>query len=85
MPRPSLRSRSRKRLSLPSPGGSIKKHYKREKANFARCSRCGGILSGVSRLFPSRLSASQRRPERIYGGQLCPNCLRNLLKFTARG
>ncbi|MDH5438630.1 MAG: 50S ribosomal protein L34e [Candidatus Bathyarchaeota archaeon] len=87
MPRPSLRTRSRKRRSLRMPGGSTKTHYKREKTSVSRCSRCGQALSGVPHSTPSelrKLTASQRRLERVYGGQLCHNCVRELLKQAVR-
>ena len=87
MPRPKLRTRSRKRVSVRLPGGRTAIHYKREKPRPARCARCGGKLGGVPRLTPveiRRLPANQRRPERIYGGQLCPRCLREALKEAAR-
>ena len=87
MPEPSLRTRSRKRLLLRLPGGRLKKRFKREKVNFLRCFRCGGVLSGGPRLIPSgvgKLSASEKRVERVYGGQLCHSCLRELLKASVR-
>ncbi|MFB0501464.1 MAG: 50S ribosomal protein L34e [Candidatus Bathyarchaeia archaeon] len=87
MPRPSLRTRSKKRRSLRLPGGRSKTHYKREKPSVSRCSRCGQPLSGVPRSTPSelrKLTASRRRLERVYGGQLCHNCVRGLLKQAVR-
>lgn len=88
MPKPSQRTRSRKRQDLRLPGGRFETHYKREKPDVSRCSRCGRELSRIPRLIPSelrKLPASQRRVERIYGGQLCHGCLRDLLKQTVRG
>jgi len=87
MPKPSLRTRSRKRLPLRLPGGRAKTRFKREKAGILRCSRCGSILHGGPRLIPSRvakLSASEKKVERMFGGQLCPSCLRDALKSSAR-
>jgi len=87
VPRPKLRTRSRKRVNVRLPGGRTTTHYKREKPNPARCARCHGKLAGVPRLNPAeirKLPASQRRPERIYGGYLCPRCLRETLKEAAR-
>ncbi len=88
MPRPSLRTRSRKRRSAKLPGGRTTIHYKKEKAGFARCGRCGRQLSGIPRLDPSRirkLPQSRRRVERIYGGYLCHECLQEMLKEAVRG
>lgn len=62
-------------------------HFKQEKIRASCCARCGQVLSGVPRLSPSKLrklSASQRKVERMYGGQLCHNCLRDLLKQAVR-
>lgn len=87
MPEPSKRTRSRKRQALRLPGGRFETRYKREKPSVPRCSRCGRGLSGIPRSIPSelrKLPASQRRIERMYGGQLCHACLRDLLKQTVR-
>jgi len=62
-------------------------HFKREKIAASYCAQCGQMLSGVPRLTSSKLrklSASQRRVERMYGGQLCHSCIRDLLKQAVR-
>jgi len=62
-------------------------HFKREKIDASYCARCGQMLLGVPRLTSSKirkLPASQRRVERMYGGQLCHSCIRNLLKQAVR-
>jgi len=87
MPKPSLRTRSRKRHLQKLPGGRVKTRFKREKVSVLRCFRCGGFLHGSPRLIPSRLgklSASQKRVERVFGGQLCHSCLRDALKSSVR-
>jgi large subunit ribosomal protein L34e len=87
MPKPSLRTRNRKRYLLRLPGGRVKTDFKREKVGVLCCSRCGGILHGGPRLIPSRLgklSASEKRVGRMFGGQLCSSCLRDLLKASVR-
>ncbi|MFQ6064932.1 MAG: 50S ribosomal protein L34e [Candidatus Bathyarchaeia archaeon] len=87
MPEPSKRTRRKKRYSLQLPGGRAGTHYKREKVGSSRCSRCGKRLSGIPRLIPSqvsKLSASQRKVERMHGGQLCHDCLRDLLRQRVR-
>ncbi|MBE0511813.1 50S ribosomal protein L34e [Candidatus Bathyarchaeota archaeon] len=87
MPRPSLRTRSRKRRRVKSSGGRVETHYGKEKTGFSRCARCGRALSGLPRSNPSglrKLPVSQRRVERMYGGHLCHSCLRDLLKQAAR-
>ncbi|MEM2917835.1 MAG: 50S ribosomal protein L34e [Candidatus Bathyarchaeia archaeon] len=87
MPRPSLRTRSRKRVYLKLPGGKSVIHYEKEKQGYLRCSRCSRILFGIPRLSSSelrKLSMSQRRIKRMYGGQLCHTCLQDMLKEAVR-
>ena len=87
MPKPSLRTRSKKRRRVTLPGGQSETRYKREKTGVSRCVRCGRTLSGLPRSIPSklrRLPASQRRIERMYGGQLCHGCLQDLLRHAVR-
>jgi len=87
MPKPSLRTRSKKRVQKRVPGGRTTIHFKKEKSKPAKCSRCGQMLHGISRCHPSelrKLTRSQRRIMRMYGGQLCASCLRELLKEAVR-
>lgn len=87
MPRPAQRTRSRKRILKTLPGGNTTVHYRKEKVTASRCPRCNRILSGVPKLTQSKaskLTASQKRIRRMYGGQLCHACLRDLLKQTIR-
>jgi len=87
MPKPSSRTRSKKRYRLQLPGGQSGTHYKREKTGRPKCTRCGREISGIPHLVPSeirRLPASQRKIERPYGNMLCPTCLRDLLKQAVR-
>lgn len=87
MPKPSQRTRSRKRRLVRLPGGRTETHYKQEKIGASSCIRCGRALSGVPRLTPSKLHTvptSYRRVERMYGGKLCHNCLQELLKQAVR-
>ena len=87
MPKPSLRTRSKKRVQKKVPGGRTTIHYEKEKSKPAKCSRCRQILHGIPRCHPSelrKLTRSQRKVMRMYGGQLCANCLRELLKEAVR-
>lgn len=87
MPRPSQRTRSRKRSPKRLPGGGATMHYKKEKVGASRCARCSRVLSGVPRLAQSsmgKLTASQKSIQRMYGGQLCHICLQDLLKHVVR-
>lgn len=87
MPKPSLRTRSKKRRILRLPGGRVGTHYGKEKVTSSRCIRCGRMLSGTSRFTASKirkLPLSQRRIERPYGNLLCSTCLRDSLKQSVR-
>ncbi len=88
MVRPSLRSRSLRRVRKRTPSGASVLHFEKRKPSPARCARCGRPLNGVPRLRPNRLrklSKTAKRPERIYGGVLCPRCLADLLRETIIG
>ena len=84
MVRPSLRSGKRKIRKTP------KQHYKiisvKKKHNKPVCAECGAILHGTARGSPHevrKLSKSQRRPSRPYGGYLCSRCLtRRIMNAT---
>ncbi|NWG10379.1 50S ribosomal protein L34e [Candidatus Bathyarchaeota archaeon] len=87
MPQPHLRTRSKKRLKTPLPGGKKQVHYKKEKTSASTCAMCGQLLSGISRLTPSKvrkLNRTKRKIWRLHGGNLCHNCLKNALKQAAR-
>ncbi|MCS7112280.1 MAG: 50S ribosomal protein L34e [Ignisphaera sp.] len=86
MVKPSLRSRSYKRISKKTPGGRTVVHYERRKSTRMRCARCGHVLNGIPLKDVSRrgLPKVMKRPERMFGGTLCPRCLRNVLKEVVR-
>ncbi len=75
--RPSLRGGKWKRVR--TPGGRLVIRRVERKVNFVRCGLCGTILSGVPRerthTFKG-LAKTKKRPERMYGGVLCPSCLK---------
>ena len=82
-----LRTRSRKRVKVRTPGGRMVLHYKKEKAGKTPCGRCGKPLNGVPNLNPSEMkgvSPSDRVPSRPYAGVLCNRCLSNLVRYTTR-
>ena len=83
MPRPALRSRSYRKLKVRTPGGALKDRYERRRPSQAVCSRCRKPLGGVPRARPvkvGRAAKSRRRPERAFGGNLCPGCLKTRVK-----
>jgi len=87
MPRHSLRTRSKKRLSVPLPGGGKTIHYRKEKPKKAKCSMCQRSLAGIPRSVPSQLgkyAESEKKVVRMFGGQLCSSCLQMLLKRAVR-
>jgi len=88
MPEPRYRSRSLRRRYLRTPGGRVTIHYWRKKPDVAKCALCGQPLRGVPRLRPAefrKLTKSQRRPERPFGGCLCHKCLALEIKKAVRG
>ncbi|MEM3622507.1 MAG: 50S ribosomal protein L34e [Candidatus Bathyarchaeia archaeon] len=87
MPKPHLRTRSRKRQKTKLPGGRSQVHYKRKKTPAPSCFICGQPLAGIPKTIPSKmrkLNRSKRRIWRPFGGQICHNCLQNALKQAAR-
>jgi large subunit ribosomal protein L34e len=52
-----------------------------------KCARCGCEMHGMPRHLQgkmSKLSKTERRPQRIFGGYYCANCTREVLKERAR-
>ncbi|MCK4439462.1 50S ribosomal protein L34e [Candidatus Bathyarchaeota archaeon] len=87
MPRPSLRTRSKKRVHKTLPGGKKTIHYKRGVTSSPHCHLCGRPIGGIPHLSPSetrKLDRTKKRVCRPYGGQLCPDCLKKALKQAAR-
>jgi len=83
MPTPAQRSRSFARKRVTTPGGTVKIHYTKKKPGIARCAECKKPLHGVPRGLPSeiaKLTKTQKRPDRPYGGNLCPPCTRKHIK-----
>lgn len=86
--RPALRSRSLRRVRRKTPGGRTVTRFERRKPAPARCARCGRPLAGVPRNLPyvaRGMSKTSKRPERPYGGVLCPTCLAELLREAIIG
>ena len=86
MVRPMYRSRSLRRVWRRTPGGGTVVHYERRRRSAMRCARCGAPLAGVplSEDERRRLPKTKKRPERMFGGVLCPRCLREVLKEAIR-
>jgi len=70
-----------------TPKGRTSIHYLKQKPKKATCARCRASLGGVPRAIPSRLkkmTRSQRRVSRKFGGVLCSKCVRVVEKYKAR-
>lgn len=60
---------------------------KSRKPSHATCALCAGKLNAVPRRRPSdlaKLSKTEKRPERAFGGVLCANCLSKIVKQKTR-
>ncbi|MFX0096556.1 MAG: 50S ribosomal protein L34e [Candidatus Hodarchaeota archaeon] len=83
MPKPYQRSRSLKRKKTPLPSGRDVIHYHKSKLAAFKCAVCKRPLLGLPRLSRTRHSKipkSKKRTSRKYGGNLCHQCLKTLLK-----
>lgn len=79
MPIQPYRTRSLRRIKVKTPKGRIAIHYKKRKPGLASCAICKQPLKGVPCSLPyqvKKLSKTERRPERPYGGYLCSSCMR---------
>jgi len=75
--------KSIKRIAIRTPGGNLTYQYRKKTVNNATCSGCGAKLHGVPKLRVkqlAKLSKTKRRPERIFGGALCPSCVEEKIK-----
>lgn len=73
-------SMARKKRTTPSNQEVI--IYRRRAPKQAHCALCGAILGGVPAKRPvdmAKLPKTYKRPERQYGGRVCPTCLKNAL------
>jgi large subunit ribosomal protein L34e len=87
MPEPRFRSRSLRRVKKKRPGGQIVTHYEKRNPSVPKCANCKTELKGIPRKRPhkmQKLGLSKKRVERPYGGYLCSNCLKKLIKEEAR-
>lgn len=88
MSKPRERSRSLRRIQKKLPGGRLAKVFKPRKHKRKACPVYGTILPGVARGRPSeirKLSKSERRPERPFGGVLGSQAMRDVFVKKARG
>jgi large subunit ribosomal protein L34e len=84
---PRLRSRSTKKTQKRTATRSGVQVYKRGKPSPAICAICHTNLHAVPRRRPSemgKLSKTEKRPERMFAGVLCHDCVSRLLKQKVR-
>ena len=87
MPRPSLRSRSFRRIKKKIPGGAHIIHYFKRDPSPAKCGRCKRALHGIARERPAalkKLPKTRKNTSRVFGGNLCSSCTKEVLKERAR-
>ncbi|HLC75012.1 MAG TPA: 50S ribosomal protein L34e [Candidatus Nanoarchaeia archaeon] len=86
MVRGNKRSRTLRRVYVKTPSKTVI-HYRKRKPAKPQCGSCGEVLKGVARGLKAqvhKLSKTQRRPERPYGGVLCTRCMRRYFTEKAR-
>jgi len=82
-----MRSTSAKTRSRTTPSGRSIKMRKPKKPGAAHCALCARILQAVPRRSRSqlaKLSKTEKRPERVYGGVLCAACSQQIVKEKTR-
>ncbi len=83
MARGMFRSRSLKRIKVRVPGGESRIHYKERAPSKAKCAGCKAELKGTpNKRVPlmKKLSKTEKRPERPFGGYYCSKCMREHLR-----
>ncbi len=84
---PRLRSRSKRRIFVRTPGGGVVVHYKNRNPKQGTCPVTGEVLKGMPRALPAKmrnLAKSKKRPQRPYGGVLSSRAMRRVMIDNAR-
>jgi large subunit ribosomal protein L34e len=84
MVHPSLRSRTKKRKLVRTPGGRLVLHIIDKKRDVPKCAMCGRPLHGFPRVTAREERRGLKPPTRPYGGYLCHECLKQGLKRAVR-
>lgn len=85
--KPRHRTKSLKKVRKRTPSGKVKVAYKHKKHSKHVCAICKEVLHGKPRGRPveiRKLSKSQRKPERPFGGHLCSKCSRKIISLRAK-
>ena len=75
--------RRMKKMKVRVPGGEVRTRFKKRKVKKAKCSVCGKTLHGVAtgrKVELSKLSKTEKRPNRPFAGVLCSSCMRERFK-----
>ncbi|HDD46523.1 MAG TPA: 50S ribosomal protein L34e [Candidatus Aenigmarchaeota archaeon] len=81
--RPAQRTKGLRKVKKRSPGGKQIIHYERRKGKPVVCALCKKPLHGIPRARPSEMknmAKSKKTVNRPYGGNLCSECMRNVIK-----
>jgi len=84
---PRLRSRSKRRVFVKTPGGRVTIHYEDRNPKQGTCPVTGEVLKGMPRALPAKmqnLAKSKKRPQRPYGGVLSSRAMRRVVINEAR-
>ncbi len=81
-----MKSGSRRKRYVRTPGGITRVRYSEFKDGTPRCGICGSYLSGITLSSKGviRTSKSEKSVERPYGGSICHRCLETLIKLSVR-
>lgn len=83
MPVPKNRANSVRNIKYRSPSGESRLRYRRRtKGGKHYCAVSGDLLTGTHSI--SKMRASERRPERPFGGRLSPAISRRVIVYRAR-
>ena len=80
--KPSHKSTHLRKIFYRTPGGKTKTRYERKKMKKVSCAVCGVLLQGVSS--EKKLSKTRKRPGRKFAGNLCANCVKEIIKLKTR-
>lgn len=75
MPKPGIRSKSKRSIQRKLPGGKTVKHYKGKTKGKAICANCGKQLHGIP-TNAAKMPKSVKTVNRPYGGHYCSKCTR---------
>jgi len=84
---PRFCSTSFRKIQRKTPGGITVTHYNYKLHSKHLCAICKEVLHGKPRVRPAEmkhLGKSERKPERPFGGMLCPQCSRLIMMYRAK-